>query len=174
MCDLAAETAPPIASWHLGTVIGWRLFPRDALRHYLLWLALVTKTGFSHRLTPHKILGHFLKDLPPNIEVKNIFFRISNISVTCPHAQLTARTVLQNNRHFFGPWVRDRSQSPPCWIFRVKQIHQSTASERATRLCYDYFVKALRHQVSLLSHNQVSEANFHIVPVPCWVFRKSD
>ena len=29
---------------------------------------------------------------------------------------------------------RDRSQSSPCWIFRVKQIHQSTASERTTRL----------------------------------------
>ena len=35
---------------------------------------------------------------------------------------------------FFGPWSRARSQSPPCWIFGVKQIHQSTASERTTRL----------------------------------------
>ena len=34
----------------------------------------------------------------------------------------------------FGPWGRDRSQSPPCWIFRVKHIHQSTASERTTWL----------------------------------------
>ena len=34
---------------------------------------------------------------------------------------------------FFGPWGRDRSQSPPCWIFGVTQIHPSTASERTTR-----------------------------------------
>ena len=34
---------------------------------------------------------------------------------------------------FFGPWGRNRSQSPSCWIFRVKQIHPSTASAR-TRL----------------------------------------
>ena len=35
---------------------------------------------------------------------------------------------------FFGPLSPDRSQSTPCLIFRVKQIHQSTASERTTRL----------------------------------------
>ena len=35
---------------------------------------------------------------------------------------------------FFGPWGRDRSQSPPCWIFRVKQIDPSMASEKTTRL----------------------------------------
>ena len=39
---------------------------------------------------------------------------------------------------FFGPWGRDRSQSPPCWIFRIKQIHQSTASGRTTRLSLAY------------------------------------
>ena len=37
----------------------------------------------------------------------------------------------------FEPWGRDRSQSqtqsPPCWIFRVKQRHPSTAWERTTR-----------------------------------------
>ena len=31
-------------------------------------------------------------------------------------------------------WGRDCSQSPPCSVFGVKQIHQSTASERTTRL----------------------------------------
>ena len=34
---------------------------------------------------------------------------------------------------FSGPWGRDRSQSPHCWIFRVKQIHLTTASKRTTR-----------------------------------------
>ena len=67
------------------------------------------------------------------IRSKIVFFRISNISVPCPHAQLRGRTVIKKLWTFFGPWGRDRSQSPPCWIFRVKQIHQSTASERTTR-----------------------------------------
>ena len=53
------------------------------------------------------------------------------------HAQLRVRgrTVIINKKlwTFFGPWRRDRSQSLPCWIFRVKQIHPSTASERMTR-----------------------------------------
>ena len=67
-----------------------------------------------------------------------VFFRISNISVPCPHAQLRGRTIIKKLWTFFGPWGRDRSQSPPCWIFRVKQIHQSTVSERTTRQCYGY------------------------------------
>ena len=65
--------------------------------------------------------------------IKISFFRISNISVPCLHAQLRGRTVITKLWTFFGPWGRDRSQSPPCWIFRVKQIHPSTASERTTR-----------------------------------------
>ena len=65
---------------------------------------------------------------------KIVFFRISNISVPCPHAQLRGRTVNKKLWAFFGPWGRNRSQSPPCWIFRVKQIHPSTASEWTTRL----------------------------------------
>ena len=68
----------------------------------------------------------------------NIFFRVSNISVPCPHAQLRGRTVIKKLWTFFGPWSRVRSQSPPCWIFRIKQIHQSTASERKTRLPFKY------------------------------------
>ena len=66
-------------------------------------------------------------------QVKNSFCRISNISVPCPHAQLRGRTVIKKLWTFFGPWGRDRSQSPLCWIFRVKQIHPSTASEWTTR-----------------------------------------
>ena len=52
------------------------------------------------------------------IRSKIVFF-ISNISVPCPHAQLKGRTVIKKLWTFFGPWGRDRSRSPPCWIFRV-------------------------------------------------------
>ena len=68
------------------------------------------------------------------IRSKIVFFIISSISATTrSHAQLKGRKVIKKLWTFFGPWGRDRSQSPPCWIFRVKQIHQSTASERTTR-----------------------------------------
>ena len=74
--------------------------------------------GFSHRLTPYKIVGHFFGRSYLNIsltnQVKNSFFRISNISAPCPHAQLRSRTVNKKLWTFFGPWGRDRSQSPPC------------------------------------------------------------
>ena len=43
------------------------------------------------------------------------------------------RSVIKKLWTFFGPWGRDRSQSPACWIFWVKQLHPSTASERTTR-----------------------------------------
>ena len=104
------------------------------------WLnaAPVAETGFSHRLTAYKIVGHFLwlssLNISLNNQVENILFRISNISVPCPHPQLRGRTVIKKLGIFFGPWGWDRSQSPPCWIFRVNQIHQSTASERTTQL----------------------------------------
>ena len=92
---------------------------------------------FSHRLTAYKIVGHFFglsyRKISGSNQVKNSFFRISNISVLCPHAQLRGRKVIKKLWTFFGPWGRDRFQSPPCWIFRVKQIHPSTASERTTR-----------------------------------------
>ena len=105
-------------------------------------LVPVAKTGFSHRLTAYKIVGHFFglsyRKISGHInQVKYSFFRISNISVPCPHAQLRGargRTVIKKLWTFLGPWGRDRSQSPPCWIFQVKHIHQSTASERTTRL----------------------------------------
>ena len=103
-----------------------------------LELAPVPETGFSYRLTAYKSMGHFFGlsylNISGNNQFKNIFFRISSILVTCPHAQLRGRTVNKKLWTFFGPWGRARSQSPPCCIFRVKQIHQSTASERTTRL----------------------------------------
>ena len=90
------------------------------------------------RLTADKIVGHFFGlsylNISGNNQVENSFFRISNIPVPCPHAQLRGRTVIKKLWTFFRPWGRDLSQSPPCWIFRVKQIHRSTASERTTRL----------------------------------------
>ena len=98
----------------------------------------MAETGFSHRLTAYKIVGHFFglsyrKILGSIIRSKIGFFRISNISAPCPHGQLRGRTVIKQLWTFFGPLGRDRSQSPPSWIFRVKQIHSSTASERTTR-----------------------------------------
>ena len=108
--------------------------------HSELPLAPVAETGFSHRFTAYKIVEHFFglsyRKISGRNQVKNFFFRISNISVPCSHAQLGGRTVIKNVRTFFRPWGRDRSQLPPCWIFRVKQIHPSTASERTTRQSY--------------------------------------
>ena len=106
------------------------------MRHYRL--APVAGTGFSHRLTAYKTVGLFFglsyrRKLGHN-QVEFFFLRISNISVPCPHAQLRGRTVIEKLWTFFGPWGCNRSQSPPCSIFRVKQIHQSTASERTMRL----------------------------------------
>ena len=95
------------------------------------------EAGFSHRLTAYRIVGHFFgmsyRKISGSNQVKNRFFRINNISVPCLHAQLRGRTVIKKLSTFFGPWGRDRSWSPPCWIFLVKQIHPSTASERTTR-----------------------------------------
>ena len=100
----------------------------------------VAETGFSHRLTAYRIVGHFsglsYRKISGNNQVENSFIRISNISVPCPHAQLTGRIVNKKLWTCFGLWGLDRSQSPPCLIFRVKQIHQSTASERTKRLYF--------------------------------------
>ena len=101
----------------------------------------MAETGFS-QIDRVQNRGTFLwtvikKDFRSNYQVTNSFFRISSISVPCPHAQLKGRTVNWKLWTFFGPWGRDRSQSQPCWIFRVQQIHHSTASgsmERTTRL----------------------------------------
>ena len=78
--------------------------------------------------------------------LKIVFFRISSISVTCPHAQLRCRTPLKSYGYFsdLGEcWGWDRSESTPCMIFRVKQIHQSMASKRTTRLSYDILLYGL-------------------------------
>ena len=92
----------------------------------------------GHRLTSYKIVGHFfgrhIGKYRGLIRSKIVFFRISNISAPCPHAQLRGRTVIKKLWAFFGLWSRECSRSPPCQIFRVKQIHQSTASKRTTRL----------------------------------------
>ena len=80
--------------------------------------APVAETGFSQRLNAYKIVGHFFGlsylKISGNNQVENIFFRISNISVPCLHTQLRGRTVIKKLWTFFGPWGRDRSQSPPC------------------------------------------------------------
>ena len=45
-------------------------------------LAPVAETGFSHRLTAYKIVGHFFGlKTSRSIQVKNSSFRISNLSV---------------------------------------------------------------------------------------------
>ena len=81
-------------------------------------LAPVAGTGFSHRLTAYKIVGHFFglsyRKKSGHNQVENSFFRISKISVSCSHAQLRGRTVIKKLWTFFGPWGRNRSQSPPC------------------------------------------------------------
>ena len=108
-------------------------------------IAPVAETGFSHRLTAYKIVGHFFglsyRKISVINQIKNTIFRSSNISVPCPHAQLRGRTVIKKLWTFFGPWGRDRSQSPPCWIFLVKQMHPSTASERTRRQRYLLFLQ---------------------------------
>ena len=101
----------------------------------------MAETGFSCRLPASKIVGHFFgRKISGSNQVNNSFFRISNISVPCPHAQFICCTVIKKLWTFFGPWGRDGSQSPPCWIFKVKQIHPSTASERTTRQIFTHAV----------------------------------
>ena len=57
-------------------------------------------------------LGHLsYRKISGSNQVKNSFFRISNISVPCPHAQLRSRTVIKKLWTFFGHCGRDRSQS---------------------------------------------------------------
>ena len=53
----------------------------------------------SHRLTAYKIVGHCFglsyRKISLNYHVEKKFFRISNISVPRPHAQLRGRTVIE-------------------------------------------------------------------------------
>ena len=116
-------------------------------------------------------MGHFFGLSYPKIalnnQVENRFFVISSISVPCPHAQLTGCTVIKKLCTFLDLGGRDRSQSPPCWIFRVKQIYKSTASERTIRLSHNglqrqttvtaYFLSdLLRLFASARRHNALS------------------
>ena len=81
-------------------------------------VASMAETGFSHRLTAYKLVGHFFRlsylKISLNNQVENRCFRISNIPVPCLHAQLRGSTVIKKLWTFFGPWRRDPSQSPPC------------------------------------------------------------
>ena len=129
-------------------------------------LAPVAETGFSHRLTAYKIVGHFFGLSYRNISGSNqvnIFFRISNISVPCPHAQLRGGTVIKNLWTFFGPWGRDLSQSPPCWIFRVKQIHPSTASERTTRQPFIHLFTVLKYLKTALENEYAWSLSGYVI-----------
>ena len=79
-------------------------------------LAPVAETGFSHRLTAYKIVGHFFGlsywKISGSNQVKNSFFRISNISVPCLHAQLRVRgrtviiSLIKSYGHFLDLGVR--------------------------------------------------------------------
>ena len=127
---------------NVGPMLGHRLrrWPNMGNDSCLLWYVwgLTSPSGwnrFQPQIDPAQNRGTFLWTVIG-------LYRISNISVSCPHAQLTARTGIKKLWTFFGPWGRDRSQPPPYWIFRVKQIHQSTASERTTRLGSDIIREA--------------------------------
>ena len=69
-------------------------------------IAPVAETGFSHRLTAYKIVGHLFglsyRKISRHNQVKNSFVRISNISVPCPHAQLRGRTAIKKVKTFLG------------------------------------------------------------------------
>ena len=65
----------------------------------------MAETGFSHRLTAYKFVGHLFglsyRKISGHNQVKNHFFRISNISVQCLHAQLSIRTVTKKVMDIF-------------------------------------------------------------------------
>ena len=146
----------------------WYKFDSNCTDIGHIYLAPAAETGFSHRFTAYKIVGHFFglsyRKISGSNQVKNSFFRISNISVPCPHAQLRGRTVIQKLWTFFGPWGRDRSQSPPCWIFRVKQMHPSTASERTTLQIFTHlklWVAVAKHNFRWVKNNILSKTKFY-------------
>ena len=68
------------------------------------------------------------------IRSKKVFLRISNISVPCPQAQLRGCTVIKICGHFSDLVVEIALSHLHVEFLRVKRIHQSTASERTTRL----------------------------------------
>ena len=67
------------------------------------------------------------------IRSKIVFLRISNISAPCPHAQLRGRTVIKKLWTFGTMGSGSLSVTAMLEFCRVKQIHQSTASERSAR-----------------------------------------
>ena len=91
----------------------WLLIHGSTSALACLSIAPVAETGFSHRLTAYKIVGHFFGlsylNISGNNQAKTCFFRIINISVPCPHAHLRGRTVIKKLWVFFRPWGRDRS-----------------------------------------------------------------
>ena len=89
---------------------------------------------YSHRLTAYKIVGNFF-GLSSREKSRKIFF-LESVTFQFHVRMLSSKVTqsLKSYKTFFELWGRDRSQSPPCWIFRIKQINQSTVSERTTRL----------------------------------------
>ena len=81
-------------------------------------LAPVAETGFSHSLTPYKIVGFFL-DLPSHNQVEILFLE----SVT-----------FQLYDHMLSWGHRQHVALGNCLFLWTKEIHQSTASERMTQL----------------------------------------
>ena len=65
----------------------------------------VWDSPISHRFTAYKIVGHFLglsyRKISGSNQFKNIFLRISNMSVPYPHAQLRGRTVIKKVMDIF-------------------------------------------------------------------------
>ena len=57
---------------------------------------------------------NFFNFATPFNQVDNRFIRISNIPAASSHAQLICREAVKKLWAFFGPWGRDRSQTPPC------------------------------------------------------------
>ena len=84
------------------------------------------------------------------IRSKIVFFRISNISVPCPH-KLRGRTVIKKLWTFFGTWGRDRSQSPPCWIKANPSIHGLGGQHGKHQVTSVLQLYASSHVASLLS-----------------------
>ena len=110
----------------------------------------MAETGFSHRLTAYKIVGHFFGLSYLNISGNNqvdFFLRIS-IILFPPACSAQRSHSHQKVMDIFRTLGRYRCQSPPCWIFRVKQIHQSQSRpRRGLRHGYEW-LKSI-HQASM-------------------------
>ena len=100
-------------------------------------LSTTGRNRFQPQIDPVQNCVTFLwtviSNRPRIIRSKIVFFRISNISVTRPHAQLRVFTLIKKFQTYFGQWV-GIALSHHHVFFRVNQIQQSTASEWTTRL----------------------------------------